>query len=115
MQIDGLHPNGAHGPDSASRSGKGVSGPRKGDGKAEGKSFADALGKAKAAAGPQPASQAPAPPPGTGPADAPPPEMGSQGSHIDLIRMRLQTGYYNTHKVDDALSEKLSDYFDDAV
>ena len=115
MQLDGLHPKHAQGPDSVSGTGKGLSGPRKGDGKAAGKSFADALGKAKAAGQGQPAPQAPASPQATGPEAAPPPESGSQGSHIDQIRLRLQSGYYNTHKVDDALSEKLSDYFDDAV
>ncbi len=115
MQLDGLHPNRAQGPDSVSGTGKGLSGPRKGEGKAAGKSFADALGKAKAAGQALPTPQAPVGPLATGPADSTAPESGSQGSHIDQIRFRLQTGYYNTHKVDDALSEKLSDFFDDAV
>lgn len=123
MQINGLQPNGAHPHENGPGKLKSAQGIRKeapGTGKAEspegGNSFAAALGKAKAAA--QAPAQAPAsaPPqaglPSQASENAPPPEMGS---HIDLIRLRLQSGYYNSQKVDEALSDKLSGFFDDAV
>ena len=49
------------------------------------------------------------------PVQSPEPPAPSADSHIDTIRFRLQTGYYNNPKVDDALSDKLSGYFDDVA
>lgn len=98
MKVDGLHSGGP-----LDR----VPG-KKPEPKVGGKSFADALGKAQAAG--QPAAPAAAAAPA--PESAPPPPMDS---HIDTIRFRLQSGYYNSPKVDDALSDKLSGYFDDVA
>jgi hypothetical protein len=68
------------------------------------KSFAEALKKAsKAADAPPQAAPAPA-------KDAPPPPADD---YLSTIKHRLQSGYYNTQKVDDALSDKLSGYFDE--
>src|SRR5262245_20813913 len=105
MHIDGLTPS--QGPQGPNR----PAGPRKAEPKPGGKSFADAFGKART----EPPSGAPAPAP---PSPAAPPAPGpdeSMGSHIDTIRFRLQSGYYDSKKVTDALGEKLSDFFDDAV
>jgi hypothetical protein len=100
MQLDGLKSSqGPQGPDRGA-------GPRKADPKAGGKSFADALGKAQAQNQPVPAENAPKP-------DAQP--LPSGDSHLDAIRFRLQSGYYNNPKVDDALSDKLSGFFDDVA
>ena len=104
MKLDGLTPS--QGPKGVDR----LAGKAKAEPKAGGKSFADALGKAQADAAPAPASQpsaAPATPEG---AEAAPPSMDS---HMDTIRFRLQSGYYNNPKVDDELSDKLSGFFDE--
>ena len=69
MQVDGLHPNGANPLDKASQGLKSAAGARKGEPKPDGKSFADALGKAKAAGQPpagQPAGDAARPGSGGG-------------------------------------------------
>jgi hypothetical protein len=73
------------------------------------KSFADALKKASQTPG-APASGAPAAHPPVG-NDLPPPA----DDHMGTIKYRMQTGYYNNPKVDDALSDKLSGYFDDVA
>lgn len=104
MNLDGLTPS--KGPDPLDRlAGKAKA---KAEPKPGGKSFAEALGKAQA--GPAPAAQPSAAPPAV-PADqaeAPPME-----SHMDTIRFRLQSGYYNNPKVDDELSDRLSGFFDE--
>jgi hypothetical protein len=101
MQLDGLKSSqGPQGPDRGAA--------RKAEPKAGGKSFADALGKAQA--GQQPAAAPEAPKPASEPLPEP-----SMGSHLDMIRFKLQSGYYNDAKVDDALSDKLSGYFDDVA
>lgn len=83
---------------------------------APGKSFADALKKAGQAPS-QPASQAPSAYPVHSTPHAPnpaaPPPATSSEDHISTIKHRLQTGYYDSKKVNDALGEKLSDYFDE--
>jgi hypothetical protein len=83
---------------------------------APGKSFADALKKAGQAAsgaavpGSQPAGSQPAFP---APAPMPPPPPPSAEDHISTVKYRLQSGYYESKKVEDALTDKLSGYFDD--
>ncbi|MEO6094847.1 MAG: hypothetical protein ABIW76_03875 [Fibrobacteria bacterium] len=42
-------------------------------------------------------------------ADAP----ESFASHMDMVKLRLKSGYYHNTNIDDALSEKLTGYFDD--
>lgn len=101
MQVDGIHPNG---PDSLDK----LSGKRKAEPKAGGKSFADALGKARSGAQPPAAPPQAVPPTG---GDQPPP----MDNHIDTVRFRLQSGYYNNSKIDDAISDKLSGFFDDVA
>jgi hypothetical protein len=39
----------------------------------------------------------------------------SAQEYLETIRFRLKTGYYDNPKVDDALSDKLSGYFDEAA
>lgn len=34
-------------------------------------------------------------------------------NHMEMVKLRLKSGYYNNTNVDDALSEKLTGYFDD--
>lgn len=34
-------------------------------------------------------------------------------SHMEMVKMRLKSGYYNNTNVNDALSEKLTGFFDD--
>lgn len=102
MQLDGLKPTpGTHPADR-------LAGKPKAEPKPGAKSFGDAFAKAKAAG--QPAPSVPAVP-----VQSPEPPAPSADSHIDTIRFRLQTGYYNNPKVDDALSDKLSGYFDDVA
>lgn len=108
MQFDGLKSTqGPQGPDRGAA-------PRKADPKAGGKSFADALGKAKAQAQPTAAGTAASPSTPEPPKADPAPEP-FMGSHIDAIRLKLQSGYYNNPKIDDALSDKLSGFFDDVA
>lgn len=106
MKLDGLTPS--KGTDPLDRlSGKAKA---KAEPKAGGKSFADALGKAQGGPPPAPAGQAPveSSAPSVEPSAPPPME-----SHMDTIRFRLQSGYYNNPKVDDELSDKLSGFFDE--
>lgn len=115
MKLDGVTPS--HGPQGPDR----TAGPRKAEPKAGGKSFADLLGKAQGAGGPP--AGAPAAPADAASQAMPPmdpvarPNMGEPpaDNHIETIRQRLQSGYYNNPKVDDALSDKLTGYFDDVV
>ena len=58
------------------------------------------------------ASDAPAaaaPGPGEASADTP----VSFADHMEMVRYRLKTGYYASKSIEDALTEKLSGYFDD--
>lgn len=34
-------------------------------------------------------------------------------SHMEMVKLRLKSGFYNNTNVDDALSEKLTGFFDD--
>jgi hypothetical protein len=68
-----------------------------------GKSFAEALEKAKAAAATSPAGK-PAPPSV--------PAAGEE-TYLDSIKGRMRAGFYSSQKVDEAISEKLSGYFDE--
>ena len=34
-------------------------------------------------------------------------------NHMEMVKLRLKSGYYNNTNVDDALSEKLTGFFDD--
>lgn len=120
MKIEGNKPNQASG---ARRFSAGRAAPKDGA-----KSFGALLKKAESSA-PQPAGPAPAPVPAeaaprpvaapqaeTKPAAAdaktPEPET-SFADHMEMVRFRLKTGYYSGKAIDDALSEKLSGYFDD--
>jgi hypothetical protein len=106
MQLDGLRSTrGANPTGRPAGKPKAEPGSERGSGA---KSFGDAFAKAKAAG-------QDVPPTASGPAGSNAPEQASppSDSHIDAIRFRLQTGYYNNSKVDDALSDKLSGYFDD--
>ncbi len=112
MKLDGVNPSqGAQPTDRTADT-------RKAGPKAGGKSFADALGKARAGAAEDaagPGVPAAGNPPAADPATRPPLDAPAADSHIDTIRFRLQTGYYNNPKVDDILSDKLSGYFDDVA
>lgn len=109
--------------------------------KGDGKSFAAAFNKAATAhplgSSPSPAPAAPAPVAATTPAAAtlapaqaaasheeaalnPAPKEGpvkhasiSSEDHMEAIKFRLKTGYYNTKNVDDALTDKLTGFFDE--
>jgi hypothetical protein len=103
MKLDGITPS--QGPGPLDRN-------RKPDSKAGGKSFADALGKAQANPPPVPGAALPAA--ASNPAgDIPAVDSPSMGDPLDAIRFRLQSGYYNNAKIDDALSDRLSGYFDE--
>jgi cell division protein FtsN len=105
MQLDGLKPTPGTTPAERLK-GKPMADP--GAGSAGAKSFGDAFAKARAAGPPAPSAPA-SPAPAS--EQAPPPAE----SHIDTIRFRLQSGYYNNPKVADAVSDKLSGYFDDVA
>ena len=49
---------------------------------------------------------------GAGEAKTAEPET-SFADHMEMVRFRLKTGYYSGKAIDDALSEKLSGYFDE--
>lgn len=114
MQLDGLKPTPGTNP--AERL-KGKSKADPGNASAGAKSFGDALARAKSAGQPSPASPAypAAPAQQTAGGPAPEPALPPAESNIDTIRFRLQSGYYNNPKVADALSDKLSGYFDDVA
>lgn len=38
---------------------------------------------------------------------------GDFANHMEMVKLRLKSGYYNNSNVDDALSEKLTGFFDD--
>ena len=40
-------------------------------------------------------------------------EPADFASHMEMVKMRLKSGYYNNTNVNDALSEKLTGFFDD--
>ena len=40
-------------------------------------------------------------------------ETADFASHMEMVKMRLKSGYYNNTNVNDALSEKLTGFFDD--
>ncbi|MDB5103574.1 MAG: hypothetical protein JWP91_1263 [Fibrobacteres bacterium] len=123
MKIDGKTPT--QGPD-ARRFSAGKSAPPK----EGGKSFGAALKKAAEAArtvpgnpiqtAQEPAQPAPAP---AAPirADGSPAavegkdqaEPANFADHMELVKFRLKSGYYTNTKVDEALTEKLTGYFDD--
>ena len=62
----------------------------------EGASASQAPGASRAPESPAPAS----------------PET-SFADHMEMVRFRLKTGYYASKAIDDALTDKLSGYFDD--
>jgi hypothetical protein len=85
---------------------------------APGKSFADALKKAAQGASEAPSTPAPAAHPGAAaatPSEAAkyPAAESSAETHLATIKHRMQTGYYDSKKVEDAISDKLSGYFDE--
>lgn len=114
MGIEGIQPN------------KGAGGEKAGAAKASptpgGKSFGAALEKAAAAL-----SKNPNPPPAEDPGarTALPRAMPSESAGtagetatppadpLEMIRFRMKTGYYNSKTLDDALTEKLTGFFDD--
>ncbi len=98
-------------------------------------SFAAALKKASEAAPaaqggapvppepPQPIENAAAPEPQASPTDGESPASKAEAApadpdaafadHMELVRFRLKTGYYASKAINDALSDKLSGYFDE--
>lgn len=96
--------------------------------KEAGKSFGDLVKKAAAEPG-TPAAAAPAPVASAAPAaaqapaakaadakpqDAPAKEGDTSfADHMETVRFRLKTGYYSSKAIDDALSDKLTGYFDE--
>ena len=91
--------------------------------KAGGKSFGAILKKATAPAAPTPAvpataPEAAAPKAAEAPAqaEAPVPAKAAEDSfadHMETVRFRLKTGYYTSKAIDDALTDKLTGYFDE--
>jgi len=96
--------------------------------KAGGKSFGALLKKAAAADAPAvPTAPAAAPAPEAAAAAAKAPEAPVQAEaqaptkaaeaefadHMETVRFRLKTGYYTSKAIDDALTEKLTGYFDE--
>lgn len=116
MKIDGTpKPQGSD----ARRFSVGKAAPKEG-----GKSFREALKKASAApsepAQPAPAPAAPAnaasdsPAISSGKAKAnPAAESASFADHMEMVKLRLKSGYYTGKNMDEALSDKLSGYFDE--
>ncbi|MEO7424776.1 MAG: hypothetical protein ABI036_06285 [Fibrobacteria bacterium] len=97
---------------------------------AAGKSFGDLLRKAASAPAEAPvASQSPradmpvsqtasaeSPQPGKPSGEAVPASQASGDSfenHMDLVKLRLKAGYYSGSNIDEALSDRLSGYFDE--
>ena len=64
-----------------------------------------------------PAAPAPLPADGQAPADAaaaaPADSETAFADHMEMVRFRLKTGYYASKALDDALTDKLSGYFDE--
>jgi hypothetical protein len=123
MKIEGTAPT--QGPDGRRFSAAKSAPPKEG-----GKSFGALLKKAgegkpipaapPAAASTRAAQTVPAPAPTPVPAEtkaAPAAESAdtpeSFANHMEMVKLRLKSGYYNNTNVDDALSEKLTGYFDD--
>jgi len=119
MRIEGIQPN--H--EAPGEKGGGA----KASPRAGGKSFGAALEKAAAALSPNPNPPAvpnPAIPDPVAPA-APPGAMASESGGppgatepppadpLEMIRFRMKTGYYNSKALDDALTDKLTGFFDD--
>lgn len=111
MRIEGTQPN------------KGISGENAGGAKASpkagGKSFGAALEKAASALSRN--ANPPATPASghSGPASPSKPAAPADGAattpadSLEMIRFRMKTGYYNSKSLDDALTDKLTGYFDD--
>lgn len=89
--------------------------------KSDGKSFGALLKKAaevppmaaQAAAAQVSSPETPAPAvskPGKKSADSDPADFAN---HMEMIKLRLKSGFYNNTNVNDALSEKLTGFFDD--
>ncbi len=116
MKIEGTAPT--QGPDGRRFSAARAASPKEG-----GKSFGALLKKASEAQpdSSKPAASAPAAAPAPAPAEpitaaakeeaASAPE--SFANHMEMVKLRLKAGFYNNANVDDALSEKLTGYFDD--
>ena len=97
---------------------------RAGAPKEAGKSFGDLVKKA-AAEPPAPAAAAPAPAAASAgkaaeakAGEAKPEAPAKEGEtsfadHMETVRFRLKTGYYSSKAIDDALSDKLTGYFDE--
>jgi cell division protein FtsN len=125
MKIEGTAPT--QGPDGRRFSAAKSAPPKEG-----GKSFGALLkkaaeGKTSSAAPTAPPATSPAPAAKTAAAPAPEPTQAetkapaaaaadapeSFANHMEMVKLRLKSGYYNNTKVDDALSEKLTGFFDD--
>jgi hypothetical protein len=63
------------------------------------------------AAGPE--GQAAAKAGGSKGSEAPAADPDAFANHMEMVRFRLKTGYYDSKAIEDALSEKLSGYFDE--
>ena len=117
MKIDGNKPT-------QGTEGRRFTAARAGAPKEAGKSFGDLVKKAAAEPAPAPApAQAPVAKAETKAADAKPEAATSAAAakegdasfadHMETVRFRLKTGYYSTKAIDDALSDKLTGYFDE--
>jgi hypothetical protein len=76
-------------------------------------SSAPSMSEASTAAASAPAAQAPAA--SGSKAGKKSAESGSAdfANHMEMVKLRLKSGFYNNANVDDALSEKLTGFFDD--
>ena len=92
-----------------------------------GKSFGALLKKAAGAPAGTPASAPSAAPAPSGPVQAQAPAISEPvprkkdaesgpadfANHMEMVKLRLKSGFYNNTNVEDALSEKLTGFFDD--
>ena len=118
MKIEGNKPT--QGPDGRRFSAGRASAPKE-----SGKSFGAILKKASAEAAPAPAPSTPAPAADSaaapvkaaeGKAEEAADAAGGEAAfadHMETVRFRLRTGYYTSKAIDDALTDKLTGYFDE--
>jgi hypothetical protein len=73
----------------------------------------DAASQAPKAAGPEGQAAAKAAGAQASGSPAPADPDADFANHMEMVRFRLKTGYYDSKAIEDALSEKLSGYFDE--
>jgi hypothetical protein len=82
-------------------------------GKSFGAAFDQALSKPTPATTPQKMDNGTPQPSSTSPEKVTPAKRNSNEDHLETIKFRLKTGYYNSKNMDDALTEKLTGFFDE--